>query len=425
MHMRGPSGDTLPALDTIDLHDPEQYRSGAPHLSWAALRRSAPVWRQQTPDGTPFWSLTRYDDIVRALRDTATFSSETGTLLAVINGDPAGGHTILLTDPPEHNHLKWPLTNLMSRHTEPDHVAAIDTNVRRLLRPCLDGGAVDFARLIAVLPMAAAGTVLGIPPEYWEDVSRWTMTGLAPEDPAYATGSPQQTLRTAHHQLFALFEEVIEQRRRTPADDLITALCRLDFGGRRLTSEEVLLNCYTLAMGTNSTTPHVAAQMLLALIEHPDVWRAVQRDRGTIGLAVEEVCRWATPTNHLMRRTTADVEVRGTRIPAGSPVCLWIASANRDELRFDEPFAFRPDRRPNPHVAFGLGTHYCTGARAARMVLATLLDELVTRFDRFEPAGEPVHLYSNFVNGLSSLPVTAYPAGRTAALASGTVGGVR
>src|SRR5207302_7769622 len=140
-----------------------------------------------------------------------------------------------------------------------------------------------------------------------------------------------QTLRLAHHQLFSLFEEIIAHRRKHPADDLITALCTLDFGGRRLTTQEILLNCYTLAMGTNSTTPHVAGNMLLALLDNPDAWRAVQDDHRLIPSAVEEACRWATPTNHLMRRTTVDVRVSDTTIPAGDPVCLWIASANRDD----------------------------------------------------------------------------------------------
>jgi cytochrome P450 len=425
MRMQGPSEAALPPVDTINLYDPEQYRSGMPHYVWATLRQSAPVWRQETPNGIPFWSLTRYDDVLWALKDTDHFSSESGTLLAVIEGDAAGGRTILLTDPPAHTFLKSPIARLMSRHTEPSHVAAIDANVRRLVEPCLDGGQHDFARLVAVLPMAAAGAVLGIPPEYWADVARWTMTGLAPEDPAFATGAPTETLRVAHHLLFSIFEEVIAQRRRKPADDLITALCELDFGGRRLTSEEVLLNCYTLAMGTNSTTPHVAAHMMLALLERPAAWRAVQADRRLVPLAVEEVCRWTSPTNHLMRRTTTEVEIRGVHIPAGAPVCLWIASANRDEIMFADPFEFHPARRPNPHIAFGLGTHYCIGARAARMVLGILLDELVTRFDRFELDGEPVHLYSNFVNGLSALPVMAYPRTASSVSEPAHAGGVR
>jgi cytochrome P450 len=258
--------------------------------------------------------------------------------------------------------------------------------------------------------MAAAGTALGIPPRYWAEVAKWTMTGLAPEDPAFATGTATQTLRMAHHQLFAVFSEIIAERRRRPADDLVTALCTLDFGGRPLTTQEVLLNCYTLAMGTNSTTPHVASQMMLAFIEWPEAWAAVKRDPGLIPLAVEEVIRWATPTNHLMRRTTTEVRIEGVVIPRGEPVCLWLASANRDERLFADPFDFRPGRIPNPHIGFGLGTHYCTGARAARMVLSTLMRELVTKVDHLELAGEPRHLYSNFVNGMSSLPIRVTPA---------------
>lgn len=409
MIMDGPAVDALPPLSEIDLYDPERYKCQGQHPAWTALRRYAPVFAQETPDGTTFWSVSRYQDVSALLKDTNRFSSALGTLLAVIHGDAAGGHTILLTDPPEHTYLKSPLAKLMSRHTAPKHLHATDVSVRRLLADCLDGGTFDFAELMAVLPMAAAGRALGIPREYWRDVARWTMTGLAPEDPAYAIGTPAETLRIAHHRLFTLFAELIDERRNKPADDLITALCELDFGGRKLTTDEILLNCYTLAMGTNSTTPHVAAHMMQALLENPVAWRALQGNSSLIPAAVEEVCRWATPTNHLMRRTTQEVTLHSVTIPEGAAVCLWIASANRDEEVFDSPFEFRISRDPNPHIAFGLGTHYCTGARAARMVLGTLLDELVTRFDRFEAAGQPTHLRSNFVNGFGSLPVTAYP----------------
>ncbi|WP_181765207.1 cytochrome P450 [Streptomyces albidus (ex Kaewkla and Franco 2022)] len=413
MRMYGPSaGDRLPPPETIDLYAPETFRSASQHPAWAALRTEAPVWRQETPDGTPFWSVTRYKDVVELLRNTDDFSSETGTLLSVIHGDDAGGKTILLTDPPVHTYIKAPVAKLMSTRMTFDHTDRIAANVRRLVQPCLEGGTHDFARLMNVLPMAAAGEVLGVPEEYWSDVATWTMTGLAPEDPAFATGTPKQTLQMAHHQLFSLFSELVADRRRNPGDDLISVLLQLDFGGRPMTTDEVLLNCYTFAMGTNSTTPHVACQMMLAMLEHPEAWDALQKDPGLIITAVEEVARWATPTNHLMRRTTREVEMAGSVIPEGAPVCAWLASANRDETVFRDPYEFDPARKPNPHIAFGIGTHYCTGARAARMVLRILLEELVTRFDRFEPDGEPEHLYSNFVNGMSSLPVTAYPKSR-------------
>ena len=395
--------------DDIDVYDPGLYQRGEPHAAWAALRRRAPVTRHRSDGGTPFWSVTRYAECTRALMDPEVFSSSSGTMLAVVDGDAASGQTILLTDPPEHTYLKSPIARLMSRHTAPGLVADITANVRGLVEPCLAGGRHDFARLIAPLPMAAVGHLLGVPPGLWAEVARWTMTGLAPEDPAYAAGSPAETLRLAHHELFALFTGLIEERRESAADDLISALCALDFGGRKLTAEEVLLNCYTLAMGTNSTTPHVAGQLMLVLAEQPEVWRRLRAEPALVPTAVEELLRWATPTNHLLRRATRDTELGGVQIAAGDAVCLWIASANRDEDVFDRPFRFDPSRRPNPHIAFGLGTHYCTGARAARLVLTVLLTYLLEHFERFELVEEPRHLRSNFVNGLSSLIVEAFP----------------
>lgn len=399
--------DHVTETGQIDLHDPDRYGEGCQHPAWSLLRAEAPVWRQRTPDGTEFWSLTRHADIVAALRDTTTFSSVSGNMLQVIGGDQAGGHTIVLTDPPAHTYLKSPITKLMTRHTTPEHLRRITDEVATLLRPLLDGRQHDFAAIVAALPMAVAGPVLGIPERHWDDVARWTMAGIVPHDPAYATGTAAQTTLLAHHELFTVFHDLIRRRGDGSADDLATALCDLDFGGRPLTEEEVLMNWYTLAMGTNATTPHAASHMLLAFLEFPSVWRALKADPGLVPTAIEEALRWGTPTHHVMRRTTRPVRLHGSTIPANAPVCLWLASANRDEMVFDSPFEFDQRRHPNPHVSFGIGTHYCTGARAARALLTALLEEMLVRFDEFSLAGPPQHLRSNFVNGMSALPVVA------------------
>jgi cytochrome P450 len=415
MLMMGPRpGEHVP-LDRIDLYDPERYRFSSQHPAWHSLREHAPVWQQRTPDGTPFWSVTRYAAVNALLKDTGRFGSEHGTILAVVGGDPAGGKTINLMDPPRHTYVRVPSIRTMSTHVLLRRREGVRDHVRRIIADFVQGGEHDFAQLMLDLPMAAVGEILGIPQSLWSEVPRWSMAGVAPEDPVFAMGSPGETLQKAHHELFALFTELIRNRRAQRADDLISVLLELDYGGRRLHEHEVLLNCYSFVMGAATTTPHVATHMLLALLEQPDAWGALRSDPCLTTPAIEESLRWASPTNHLMRRTLTDVEVEGTTIPAGELVCAWVASANRDERVFHDPYRFDPRRSPNPHLAFGIGPHYCIGGPAARVALILLLDDLVAEVDRFEPAGEVTHLHSNFINGVTSLPVAVHPVRRAAA----------
>jgi cytochrome P450 len=162
-------------------------------------------------------------------------------------------------------------------------------------------------------------------------------------------------------------------------------------------------------MGASTTTPHTANQTLLALAERPATWERLREraplDLYTVDNAIEEGLRWSTPTNHLMRRTTARVEIAGTEIAEGELVCAWVASANRDASVFKEPYVFDPWRSPNPHIAFGIGPHYCIGGPAARVALNVLLAQLLADFEGFEVTGEVTHLRSNFINGITRLPV--------------------
>lgn len=408
---------TTPALpvplDGIDLYDPARYRSGEQHPSWHTLRAEAPLWAQQTPAGDRFWSVTTYADVSRVLMDDRRFSSAHGTILAVARGDSAGGKTINLMDQPRHAAVRLPSMRTMATRLVRERKEIVRGHVRRILAGHLETGTpVDFARLMLQLPMAGVGEIIGIPVEDWAAVPRWAMAGVAPSDPEYATGSEADTLRNAHHELMALFSGLIADRRRRRRDDLISVLLDLDYGGRRLDDHELLLNCYSFAMGAITTTPQVASHMLLAFAEQPAAWRAVRADPALVPDAVEEALRWASPTNHLMRRTLTRVQVAGRWLDEGELVCAWVGSANRDDTVFADPYTFDPARSPNPHLAFGVGAHRCIGGPAAQVVLAVLLEELLDRCAGFEVAGDVVHLHSNFINGITRLPVLARAAER-------------
>lgn len=405
MRMTGPQqGEDVP-LSEIDLYAPRQFQKISQHPAWASLRKHAPVWRTPGPDGMYFWSLTRFQDVVNVLRDARRFSSRHGTILDVLRGDSAGGSTINLMDPPKHGWVRGPSIRTMSTRVLGARSELVREHVRRIAEPLLQGGVHDVAESMMHLPMAAVGEILGIPRSYWEDVPRWTMSGVAPDDPVLSLDSAGETLHNAHHELFAMFGELISYRRRHPSDDLISVLLNLDFGGRRMDDKQVLLNCYSFVMGANTTTPHTASHMILALAEDPVAWSRLAGHPEHSESTVEEALRWSTPTNHLLRHAQEDVQIRGTHIPAGSLVCAWLASANRDEDVFDDPYVFDPLRSPNPHIAFGHGPHYCIGGPAARVAMIMLAEELATHVKEMTPAGEPQHLHSNFINGLTRLPI--------------------
>lgn len=401
-------------LGEIDLYDPAAFRTRDQHPTWRTLRVQAPVWWHERKEDTGFWCVTRHADCEKVVKDYRTFSSEEGTILASVGvGDAAGGQTITLTDPPEHALIRLPAMRALGHATVARRSPAIRARVAALVEPCEAGEEVDFARLMRRLPMVLAGEFMDIPEEYWDDIALWAGACIAPDDPAYALGgTTDQTLRLAHHHLFACFRELVRQRRANPGEDLVSVLIGITDSrsgqGRPLDDWRVLLNCYSFILGANTTTPNVAAHTLLALIERPEIWPGLTTPEALSGL-IEEGVRWTSPTHHLVRRATADTTLGEAEIKAGDWVAAWVASANRDEAVFEDPFSFDIDRSPNRHLGFGGGPHYCIGAPMSRLALSVLFEELTTRFDGFAAAGPPVHLHSNWINGLVSLPVRGIP----------------
>jgi cytochrome P450 len=408
--LTAPPDDTVVDLADIDLYSPTGFRTRDLHPTWRTLRVKAPVWWQDRGSDTGFWCITRYADCERVVKDYRTFSSEEGTILASVGvGDSAGGQTITLTDPPEHALIRVPAMRTLGHAMVQRRAPAIHQRVLDLIGPCA-GGDVDFARLMRRLPMVLAGEFMGIPEAHWDDIALWAGACVAPEDPGYALGnSAEQTLRLAHHHLFAVFRELVRERRAKPGDDLISVLIGITDGlagqGKPLDDWRVLLNCYSFILGANTTTPNVASHTLLALAERPWLWPELE-PAALPGL-IEEGIRWTSPTHHLVRRATAETTLGDATIRAGEWVAAWVASANRDESVFDEPFTFDIRRSPNKHLGFGGGPHYCIGAPMSRLVLRMLFEELLARYAAFELTGPLVHLHSNWINGLVSMPVRA------------------
>lgn len=393
-------------LGSVNLFDPQLYGTGDPHPIWKAMRDRAPVHHQRLPDGRDFWSVTRYADACRVLGDHDAFSSERGTLLSALGtGDPAGGKMMAATDPPRHTAMRTPLARALSPHTLARQQEQLRLAVRRVLAPALRGVQWDLAVAAASFPMAFTGALMGIPEQDWPRLARCTTMAIAPDDTEFQEGNSFLTLVSVHHELFEYFSQEVLRRADEPGDDLIGFLMTMRAGGERLRHDEIVYNCYSLLLGANVTTPQVAAAMVLAFIEDPASYRRLVADPSLIASSVEEGLRWSSPASHFMRYTRRDVTLAGQRIPSGAAVAVWLGSANRDETVFPDPYRFDVARTDNRHLAFGFGAHYCVGGSLARIALRLLTAETLSLIEEFELAGPVEHLCSNFVAGVSHLPV--------------------
>ncbi|XTZ18687.1 cytochrome P450 [Micromonospora echinospora] len=396
-------------MSNFDPFDAASYTKGGAHAAWRAQRRTEPVRKDVAPNGTECWSFFRYAECHTILREATAFSSTSGAVLTCVGApDPAGGQALALTDPPQHTALRRPSTRAVGPAAVRTHEAEIRVRVRRLLRPMLAGGVHDLATTLRQLPMIAAGPLLGIPEEHWDTAVEAALATIAPGDPSHRDGDEDETVLRASSRLFGSIRASLTTALSRP-ETLIGALSATTVDGTALTRRRIMLNVHSALVGGNTATVNVALHLLLHLARTPDLWRAVVDDRSVIPGLVDEAARWTTPAQQLVRRATTDLELGGVRLRAGDWVVAWIASANRDESVFPSPDRFDPRRAPNPHLAFGLGPHFCVGAAAARTLLAALVDELADSGVRFALVGPPRHLVSAVVNGVASLPMRFTP----------------
>ena len=206
-------------------------------------------------------------------------------------------------------------------------------------------------------------------------------------------------------EFFQLFNGIIEDRRANPTDDLASLLANGKVNGEPMGMMETLGYYLITFSAGHDTTKNALAGGLRALAEHPDEYEKLKRNPDWVPKAVEEIVRWTSPVNYMKRVVAEDLEFRGQTLRKGENLVLFYASANRDESVFEDPYTFRIDRDPNPHLAFGIGEHFCLGTHLARQSQRALLRELIGRIDSLELAGDPVQIASSFVVGLKQLPI--------------------
>lgn len=384
------------------LTDPELHATGDPHAVWRHLRENDPVHWHPPTDLPGFWSLTRYEDIRAVYRDPQAFSSAHGVLLrpTALGDDPGGGLTLALTDPPRHKQLRSLVAKWFSQRSARQWKDAIRRIVQAVLDRAVEQGETDAVHGIAGrLSLYLIAGLMGAPERDYEDLFRWTNEAFS-----------AHISLAAHQETMLYFIDLMERRTAEPADDLVSALVHGEIDGEPLTEMEILLNCENL-IGASENSRLSMAGGILAFLEHPDQWQRLREDRGLLFTAVEEVLRWTSSATHSMRTATAPQILHGQRIEAGDRVVLWVPSGNRDERVFPHADRFDIARRPNRHLAFGIGEHVCIGSTMARAQMTVLLTELLDGVGGIEQAGPAVPVRSIAVGGPEVLPVRIFAKG--------------
>jgi cytochrome P450 len=402
----------------IDFTDLDNFASGFPHDLFEVHRREAPVYwhpaTDNTPDGEGFWSVATYAETLAVFRDPHTYSSVTGgcrpfggTLLQDL---AIAGQVLNMMDDPRHSQIR----KLVSSGLTPRMIRLVEDDLRGRARRLLDsvepGVPFDFlVDIAAELPMQMICILLGVP----ESERHWLFHAIEPQfdfGGARKASVGQSSVEEAGSRMYSYGQELIASKRLHPTDDMLSVVANATVDDDGLSSSllsamELYLFFSLLFSAGAETTRNAVAGGLLALADHPEQLRELRADLAMLPTAVEEMVRWTSPSPSKRRTATRDVELGGCAVSAGEKVQIWEGSANRDGLVFADPDVFDITRKPNPHLGFGQGVHYCLGANLARLELRVLFEELLGRFSSVQVVKPVEWTRSNRHTGIRHLVV--------------------
>jgi cytochrome P450 len=398
-----------PARDFGDVSNPRLYREDSWRPHFALMRRQDPVHRHEASPYGPYWSVTRYADIMRVELDPATYSSASELGGIQIADQPKGQElpNFIRMDPPRHTAQRKTVAPIVA----PTNLANMEATIRRRTQSVLDGlphgQPFDWVdRVSTELTAMMLATLFDFP---WEDrrkLTHWSDVAIAnieAEDAVVKSEAERMAeLRQMGATMAALWKERASQ---PPKFDLISMMAHAE-ATQDMPLNEFIGTFGLLIVGGNDTTRNSMTGGLIAVLDNPDELAKVKADAGLLDSLVAEIIRWQTPVIHMRRTATRDAELAGKSIKQGDKVVMWYVSGNRDEAAIEEPERFRVGRpKARQHLAFGAGIHRCVGDRLAEMQLKILWEEILKRDLALEVAGPPVRLYSNFIRGIRSLPV--------------------
>jgi cytochrome P450 len=355
-----------------NVQDPEFWQR-EPDDELAELRRGCPVARQEAG----FWTVAAHDDIVRISKDPASFSSSKGVLIGDLKRTVTGTESILYVDPPRHVAMR----RIVNRGFTVRRVAQLTPILEQIVADVLDAidpdAPIDAVDAIsAPVPILMIAHMLGVPAEDLPTFRTWS------DAIAIAATDPTDPRAMVAIDFFVYFNAKLDARasESNPPDDLLTAI----LADAELTRAEQLGFCMSLLVAGNETTRHLISGGLVALAEHPEQRARLAADEALIPVAVEEMLRWITPIVAMARTTTCPVTLGGTDVDADQYLVMLYAAANRDEAVFGSDAAeFDAGRSPNPHLAFGIGEHFCLGAQLARLEAKVVFTEVLRRWPNY------------------------------------------
>lgn len=401
----------LGALAGVDFTDLDNFADGFPHELFALHREHAPVYwhepTENTPDGEGFWSVATHAETLAVFRDPETYSSVTGgerpfggTLLQDLS---IAGQLLNMMDDPRHGAVR----RLVSSGLTPRMIRRVEDDLRERARRLLDevaaGEPFDFLTDIAAeVPMQMICILLGVP----ESERHWLFEAI---EPSFDFGGSRKasitrlSVEEAGSRMYAYGQELIAAKRAHPGDDMLSVV--VNSGDPELSDIENYLFFNLLFSAGAETTRNAIAGGLLALAENPDAYRSLREQPDLLPTAIEEMVRWTSPSPSKRRTATRRATLGGHTVEPGQKVLVWEGSANRDAAVFTEPDRFDIARKPNPHLGFGQGVHYCLGANLARLELRVIFEELLRRHPSVELAAPVEWTRSNRHTGMRHLVV--------------------
>lgn len=390
----------------IDLLSPATFDGGHPHEQYDWLRKNAPVYWHEEPEGPGFWVLTGYEDVAECGRNPAVYSSEPTIMIA----DPEAGvgvgddehQMMLMMDPPRHTQFRRLISREFTKGPAADLAPRIGELAAQIVDAVIDRGECDFVADVAgELPSYVIAELMGIPLQDGRQLYQLTETiHSTPES------VPEGAQMQAVFEMFAYAARVYEQKLSEPTRDLASQIVHAEVDGQKLDLLDFQLFFTLLIDAGGDTTRNLVAGGLYILLQHPDILERVRSDPSLIPHARDEMLRVVSPVIYMRRTAKTDTELRGQMIRAGDKVVRYFGAANHDAREFENPHVFDIDRSVNRQIAFGTGAHVCLGQHIARVEIDCMIAEVIGRMTEIELAGEPIWLPSNFISGIKSMPIT-------------------
>jgi len=392
-------------LDKLNPAQPTLFQNDAMWPYFERLRKEAPVHYTAESEYGPYWSITKFNDIMAVDTNHDVFSSQPGITIADQQGDEGPLPMFIAMDPPKHDVQRKTVSPAVSPH----NLAKLEPLIRERAGAILDGLPIgeefDWVDKVSMeLTAMTLATLFGIKQEdrrkltYWSDV----VTAVPGQGLVDSLEHKMQIFMEYRGYFDALWNDRVNSE---PTGDLISMLAHGE-STRGMEPREYFGNVVLLTVGGNDTTRNTISGSVYALNKNPDQYRKLRENPDLITSMVSETIRWQTPLAHMRRRATRDFEMGGKTIRAGDKVVMWYVSGNRDEEVIERPNDYIIDReRPRHHISFGFGIHRCVGNRLAELQLRIIWEEIMKRFPDIQLVDEPKRSYSTFVKGYERLPV--------------------